>query len=173
MPETHLHGVEVARGRVRPEWIDINDHMNVAYYILVFDQGIDTLWDRIGISSEYIADSNNSTFAVESHVTWQREIAEAEPYVVTSQILAYDEKRIHQFMRMYHAEERYLSSTAEWMSLHVDLDVRRVAPWPESILDGIAAFVEEQGDEPWPAEAGRVMRVDEPVYSGADVSHER
>ena len=169
MPDLQLPGVEVARGRVRPEWIDVNNHMNVAYYILVFDQGIDALWDRIGITSEYIADNNNSTFAVESHVTWQREIAEADPYVVTSQILAYDAKRIHQFMRLYHAEQHYLSATAEWMSLHVDLDVRRVAPWPQNILEGIAAFVAEQGDQSWPEEAGRVIRVENPVYAGKDL----
>ena len=79
MPDTELHGVEVAHGFVQPEWIDINDHMNVAYYVLVFDQGIDALWDRFGITSDYVGDYNNSTFAVESHITWQREIAEAEP----------------------------------------------------------------------------------------------
>ncbi len=71
-------------------------------------------------------------------------------------------------MRLYHAEQHYLSATAEWMSLHVDLDVRRVAPWPKHVLEGIRAFVAEQGDQPWPPEAGRVMRVEEPMYSGAN-----
>ena len=170
MPDKSIHGVQVAHGRVQAEWIDINNHMNVAYYVVVFDQGIDKLWDRFGITSDYVGGYNNSTFAVESHITWQREIAEAEPYIVTSQILAYDQKRIHQFMRLYHADAGYLSATAEWMSLHVDLDVRRVAPWPDDILKRIAGFVAEQGDQPWPEEVGRVMRIEQPIFDGAAAS---
>jgi acyl-CoA thioester hydrolase len=81
-----------------PEWIDINEHMNVAYYILVFDQG-------------------------------------------------------------------YLSATAEWMNLHVDLDTRRVAPWPEEILSRIADFAAAQGEQPWPAEAGRTMHIQKPLFT--------
>ena len=38
-----MQGVEVIRGKVLPEWIDINNHMNVAYYVLAFDQGVDLL----------------------------------------------------------------------------------------------------------------------------------
>ena len=88
MAATDMLGIPLNRGEVLPEWIDINDHMNVAYYILIFDEGVDELWKRFGITGDYIERLNNSTFAVESHVTWQREIAVAEPYVVTSQILA-------------------------------------------------------------------------------------
>jgi len=160
-----MQGVEVIRGKVLPEWIDINNHMNVAYYVLAFDQGVDLLWNRFGLTDEYIRNHNSSTFAVESHVTWQREISEADPYIVTSQILAFDEKRIHQFMRMYHADEHYLVATAEWMNLHVNLDVRRVAPWPDEIRESIAKFVADQGERPWPAEAGKKMNIDKPLFT--------
>lgn len=165
MSDGEMLGIEVVRGQVLPEWIDVNDHMNVAYYVLAFDQGVDTLWDRFGLTGEYIRSRSGSTFAVESHITWQREISEADPYIVTSQVLAYDEKRIHQFMRMYHANEHYLSATAEWMNLHVDLAVRRVAPWPDEILERIASFVTEQGEQPWPVEAGKKMNIRKPLYT--------
>lgn len=160
-----MQGNEVIRGQVLPEWIDANNHMNVAYYVLAFDQGVDTLWSRFGLTEDYIKGQLGSTFAVESHITWQREIAEGDPYVVTSQILAYDEKRIHQFMRMYHANERYLAATAEWMNLHVDLKVRRVAPWPRIILERIADYVAEQGVQSWPEEAGHRMNIEKPIFS--------
>ena len=164
MSHREILGIEVVRGQVLPEWIDVNEHMNVAYCVLAFDQGVDTLWDRFGLNGEYIRSRSGSTFAVESHITWQREISEADPYVVTSQVLAYDEKRIHQFMRMYHADERYLAATAEWMNLHVDLEVRRVAPWPDEILERIASFVAEQGAQPWPEEAGKKMNIEKPLF---------
>ena len=160
----HL-GTEVLSGRVLPEWIDVNEHMNVAYYILAFDLAVDSLWERFGITSEYVNVSNSSTFAVESHITWQRELSVDQPYVITTQLLAYDEKRIHQFMRMYHAEQHYLAATAEWLNLHVDLSVRKVAPWPPEILQHIATFAEQQDICGWPPEAGKQMQVTKPLFS--------
>lgn len=166
--ENNLIGTEVVRGRVRSEWIDINDHMNVAYYVLAFDLGVDALWREFGLTDDYIREQQGSTFAVESHLTWQREISEGEPYIVTSQVLAYDTKRIHQFMRMYHGSEYYLAATAEWMNLHVDIRARRVAPWPQAVLARIAAFVEQQPAVDWPDEAGRRMHIEKPLFSVRD-----
>ena len=160
-------GVEVIRGNVLPEWIDVNDHMNVAYYVLAFDTAVDALWERFGITENHINVSQSSTFAVESHVTWQRELTLDEPYLITSQLLAYDSKRIHQFMRMYHADKHYLAATAEWMNLHVDLTERRVTPWPDAIRERIAKFAEQQDALPWPKEAGQQMAVKTPIFSAA------
>lgn len=160
-----IRGVRVAEGVVKPEWIDANDHMNVAYYVLAFDLGVDALWEQLGITAAYIENRQGSTFAVESHITYQRELVLGDPYFVTAQVLAYDEKRIHQFQRLYHAEKNYLAATGEWMNLHVDLEKRRVSPWPQSILDKLASFSCEQGDQSYPSEAGRQMRVPKPVYA--------
>ncbi len=165
MSNTEIAGLEVIRGAVLPEWIDVNNHMNVAYYVLAFDQAVDALWEQFGITNEYVNVSNSSTFAVESHITWQRELVVDAPYIITAQLLAYDDKRIHQFLRMYHAETHFLAATAEWLNLHVDLDVRRVAPWPDAIRAQIAAFADRQDNWGWPAEAGRQMNVPKPIYS--------
>ena len=158
-------GIEVVQGTVLPEWIDVNEHMNVAYYVLAFDGAVDSLWEEFGITEDYINISSSSTFAVESHITWQRELAANEPYIISSQLLAYDNKRIHQFMRMYHAEKKFLAATAEWLNLHVDLDIRKVSPWPDAILKRIAAFAARQGDWGWPPEAGKQMTLPHPIYS--------
>ncbi len=162
-------GVTVSEGVVIPDWIDVNGHMNVAYYVLIFDRAVDDLWARLGITDEYIATTRGSTFAVENHVTWQRELKEGEPYVVTSQLLAYDEKRIHQLQRMYHADEGFLAATGEWMNLHVNLDTRRVSPWPEQTLRELAALVTEQGDLPLPPEAGKKMQVKRPLFANREL----
>lgn len=159
-------GMSIASGKVLPEWIDLNGHMNVAYYVLAFDLGVDGLWQELGITSHYVETSKCSTFAVECHITYQMELREDEPFVVTSQILAYDDKRIHQFQRMYHGEANYLVATAEWMNLHVDLTSRRVTPWPDSILTVLREFSRRQGVLPAPAEAGQTMHIKKPLFVG-------
>ncbi len=168
MSAPKMTGIEVVRGKVLPEWIDVNNHMNVAYYVLAFDQAVDSLWEEFGITTDHINVTSSSTFAVESHVTWQKELSIHEPYIITSQLLAYDNKRIHTFMRMYHAEKHFLAATAEWLNLHVDLNVRKVSPWPDKIRDRIAAFADRQLDWGWPAEAGKQMHVAHPIYSAAN-----
>ncbi len=165
MDAADMLGMEVSRGTVLPEWIDINGHMNVAYYVLAFDRGIDALWERFGITDEHIQTQGSSTFAVESHLLYRRELQVNDPFIVTAQILAYDEKRIHQFQRMYHAEDGFIAATAEWMNLHVDMSTRRVAPWPVKILDAIRHIVAGQGDQPYPEDVGRAMRVAKPLFS--------
>lgn len=166
--QARLNGVSISSGKVLPEWIDINSHMNVAYYLLAFDHGVDSLWEQFCITQEYIERTGCSTFAVECHVTYQSELTEAEPFVITSQILAYDEKRIHHFQRMYHAGEKYLAATAEWMNLHVDLSTRRVKPWPRHILTALQEFTDRQGVLPTPDEAGKTMRVRNPISVGVE-----
>lgn len=158
-------GTAVSNGSVLPEWIDINGHMNVAYYVVAFDKAVDDLWAKLGITDDYIRSTAGSTFAVEGHVTWQRELTAGQPYRITSQILAYDEKRIHQFQRMYHAEENYLAATAEWMNLHVDLKTRKVSPWPEFVLRALGEFTAAQVGHSVPQEAGKRMQVVKPIYA--------
>jgi len=158
-------GTPVHSGNVQPEWIDYNGHMNVAYYVLAFDLGIDALWADFGITEEHIETQQSSTFAVESHVLYRRELKLEDPYVITSQILAFDEKRIHQFQRMYHGTAGFLAATAEWMSLHVDLQARKVAPWPKNILGGISRIALAQPDWGVPEEQGSRMHVRSPIWT--------
>jgi acyl-CoA thioester hydrolase len=158
-------GTIVCDGVVRSDWIDYNRHMNVAYYVLAFDLGVDALWNTFGITDTYISSTRGSTFGVECHVTYQKELHEGDPYIITTQVLGYDAKRIHQFQRLYHGRDGFLSATCEWMNLHVDLESRRVTPWPEDILRRIGEFAGSQVERARPAEAGRVMTIRDPVYT--------
>lgn len=160
----HRSGIDVHRGSVLPEWIDYNDHMNVAFYLLAFDHAVDKLWQRFGITEHYVASEANSTFAVEAHVTYRRELRLNDDFVVNALVLAYDEKRIHHFMRMYHADDEFLAATVEWMNLHVDLGERCVTPWPEHVLERIDNFVAEQHDAAIPEDVGRRIGVIAPLW---------
>jgi len=165
MSNNQICGVHTSDGVVKPEWIDHNGHMNVAYYLLAFDLSGDDLWEEFGITDEYVSATNNSTFAVECHISYQRELQEGERFFITSQVLAYDEKRIHFFQRMYHAEEKYLAATSEWLNLHVDLASRRVSEWPEKISQSIGQWARRQPECDYPAEAGKRMQVIKPLYA--------
>jgi len=158
-------GVEVLRGKVLPEWIDRNGHMNVASYVSAFEVAVYALWERFGMPANYPEESGNTTFAVETHTTYKRELGEGEAYIITAQVLAYDDKRVHSFLRMYDERQSCLAATIEWLGLHVAISNRRVLSWPEDVLGGIQAFVDAQGALPVPVEARRQIRLRKPGYS--------
>jgi len=149
--------LELHRDRVRPEWIDYNGHMNVAYYVLAFDYATDAFFDFLGLDKPYRDSSGNSTFAVEAHLTYQREVAEGDPLRFTTQLLGFDDKRLHFLHHMYHADEGFLAATSEWLSLHIDLQVRRVSVMPGSIKTRLAQLMDAHEGLPRPPEVGRVI----------------
>ena len=158
-------GMLVAEGHVLPEWIDINGHMNVAYYLLAFDKGVDILWNEAGITDEYIKTRKKTTFAVEAHITYKQELHEGDPYRVTAQILAIDNKRLHQFQRLYHAETGALAATGEWLNLHISLETRRACLWPDDILEAFTAIAESQGNTTIPVEMGKQIKINTPAFA--------
>jgi acyl-CoA thioester hydrolase len=152
-----LEPPELHREVIRPEWCDYNGHMNLAFYVLVFDHTTDAFWDLLGIGLDYRNRTNYSTFTVESHITYDREVLEGDEVRCTTQFLGFDDKRLHYFHRMYHAREGYLASTTEILGVHIDLGIRRVAPMPREILARLAETMESHRAFGTPEQAGRVI----------------
>jgi len=145
------------RDVVRGAWIDENGHMNMGYYVVVFDYATDAWLDFIGLSRSHKASHGVMTFSLESHVTYRRELREGDELRFTTQLLDFDEKRIHYFHRMLHAGEGYLAATNELMSLHVSQDTRRSTPMARGILDGLEEIRRVHRALPIPPQVGRVM----------------
>lgn len=145
------------RGRVKSEWIDANGHMNVGYYVVAFDQASDTIGEMLGVSWEYTRRELGMIFVLEAHVTYDRELLPDAPFRVTTHLLDHDEKRMHIFHAMYHAEEGFLAATNELAILHVDFKTRRSAPWLQETQARLAAMAEAHKNLPRPEKAGRVI----------------
>ena len=144
---------------ILPDWIDYNGHMNVAYYVLVFDHATDAFLDHIGLTDSHRAQHQSSTFAAEMHVNYLREVKEGEEVEVSTQLLGYDEKRFHYFHQMYHKDEGWLSATNEVMSLHMDMSVRKVSSMPETIMTKLAQVASSHVNLPAPENVGRKMLI--------------
>lgn len=127
-------------GGVKPEWIDRNGHMNLAYYIVVFDLGTDAIFDALDIGAAYSARSGNTLFAVETHTLYQREVARGERLRIVSHVVGGDAKRILLAHEMFKADGSR-AACFEGMNLHVDATTRRVSPFPADRQAVIAAAV--------------------------------
>jgi acyl-CoA thioester hydrolase len=141
--------------QVEPQWIDYNGHLNMAYYNVLFDRGIDQLWFELGIGPDYLKTRNGSTFTAECHVRYLREIHLGDPVRISVFLLEADDKRIHTFEELRHATEGWLSATAESMSLHVDMTARKTAPFPPDIAARIRAVAQAHSAVDRPEGVGR------------------
>jgi acyl-CoA thioester hydrolase len=143
------------RGEVLPEWIDANNHMNLAYYIVLFDCATDALFDVIGIGRQYKDSTNNGTFAVEAHNLYERELLVGERVRISTLVLGVDDKRLHFAHEMFAVVSGQRAATQELMYVHVDLAKRRVVPFPDDVRARVVAAAAAHAHLPRPDWIGR------------------
>ncbi len=151
--------VECPLRKVEAQWVDLNGHMNMAYYHLLFDESLDKLFTELGIGWDYTQSGAGSSFTAEVHVCYLDELLKDDPVRITYQLLDWDAKRIHVFGHMYHAKKGYLAATSEQMCVHVDMKTRRVAPFPQAQQEKIATLMEAHRTLPRPEQAGRIIGI--------------
>jgi acyl-CoA thioester hydrolase len=154
-----VDGIRYDGFMVAPQYIDPNGHMNVGFYSVLFDKALDLAWEVLGVGYASIESSGCSTFALETHVTYQREVHEGDPLDFTFQLLDFDAKRIHYFMTMLHARERWLAATSEAISTCVDMTTRRSTAWPEDRLARLRVLHAAHSRRPRPTQVGRVIGI--------------
>ena len=140
---------------VRPEWIDSNGHMNLAYYVVVFDLATDALYAALNIGDAYREATGFSCFTAETHTLYEREVHLGDKLRVRSWLLGADTKRVHYFHEMFHADSGERSAVQELMALHIDMGIRRVAPFPAEPYAALQKAVAEYAPASLPKGAGR------------------
>jgi acyl-CoA thioester hydrolase len=150
---------EPYRDTVAREWIDYNGHMNVAYYVLAFDRATDRLFDYLGVGEDYRRATHRSIFALEAHVTYERELREGDGFEVATQLIDADRKRLHIFHAMTRQASGELSATMEVMGLHVDMNGPRSAPLPDEVFAKVEALLAEHRELPRPPQLGRQIGI--------------
>ncbi len=88
-----------------------------------------------------------------------REVKLGDPVRVNVQIIAADDKRIHYFEELRHAEEGWVSATSENMTLHIDMNLRKVAPFPKDIYERVQAVAAAHAKAPQPDGIGRRIEI--------------
>ncbi|MGE3571467.1 MAG: acyl-CoA thioesterase [Burkholderiales bacterium] len=146
-----------ARIRVRPEWIDYNGHMNVGYYHVAFDIAAEEFFQFLGFTPEFRRRHDATTFALESHLNFLREVKEGDPLRFEARLLDHDAKRIHFYQEMFHAEGGYLAASCESLSAHVNQKARRTAPMPEELLERLGRIRQAHAALPRPWQVGHAI----------------
>jgi acyl-CoA thioester hydrolase len=144
---------------VKPEWLDYNGHMNAGYYAVAYNEAIEHLLEKIGLGEDIVRNGVGMTFALECHLTYQRELNAGDPIRITAQLLDHDKRLFHFFLRMHHAEQGFQAATYEQISLFVDFKTRRAASMPAAAMEKLKRLHEEHRTLPKPPEAGSIIAI--------------
>lgn len=143
---------------VVPEWIDYNGHMNMAFYSALFDRAGDEFYEIIGLGADYAKTRRMTSYTGEVKIRYLQELHLEQKVRVRSWIIDHDAKRFHCWQEL-HAEDGFLSATAETLALHVDMSGPKVVPFPDDIAARLDAFAETHGLPEMPEAAGKAIGI--------------
>ena len=130
--------------KIIKDWTDYNGHMNVAYYVLIFDlYGAEVLMNRFKMGEDSAKNSKKSTMVVESNITYNQEVKEGDEVDVNLLFFDHDKKRLQYKLEMIHKEKKYVTSTIETLSLYVDLNLRKVAEFEDEKIKIMDQFIKQ------------------------------
>ena len=136
--------VHLTSRKIIKDWTDYNNHMNVAYYVLIFDvYGAEVLMNKFRMGEHSAKTTKKSTMVVESHITYNQEVNEGDEVDINLTYFDHDKKRLLYKMEMIHKEKKYLASTIEILALYVDLGQRKVAEFENEKIKIMDDYIKE------------------------------
>ena len=130
--------------KIIKDWIDYNNHMNVSYYLLIFDKfGADVLNDNFKMGEHSAKTTGKSTMIVESNITYNQELKLDDEVDVNLIYFDHDKKRLQYKMEMIQKKEKYLASTIEVLALYVDLNTRKVSEFEDEKIEIMDNYIQK------------------------------
>ena len=133
--------VHIANQIIKKEWTDYNNHMNMAYYVLVFDQIWEIILEKFKMGEQSAKTTNMSTMVVETHTTYNNELKEGDEVEINLTFLDHDKKRLHFKMEMIEKSSKKIAATLEMLSLYIDLNQRKVTEFEQEKVKLMDDFI--------------------------------
>ena len=133
--------IHIANQIIKKEWTDYNNHMNMAYYVLVFDQIWEVMLEKFQMGENSAKTTKMSTMVVETHTTYNNEVKEGDEVEINLTFFDHDKKRLHFKMEMIEKSSKKLSATLESLSLYIDLKRRKVTEFENEKIKIMNEFI--------------------------------
>lgn len=147
------------RGEVLPGWADDNKHMNLAYYLVMFDAASDAIFEELEIGQDYRKIADSTCFAAETHLVYEHEMNVGDKANIVTTIIDVDSKRLHLAHEMYRDGSGTRACLQEIMFINVNLTTRRAALWTDRAFGTLRAALQAHQVLPRPAKLGRAIGI--------------
>ena len=129
--------------KIIKDWTDYNNHMNLSYYILVFDMGAEIILSKFKMGEQSAKTTKKSTMVVETHTNYKQEVKEGDEVDVCLVHFDHDKKRLHYKLEMYDKAKKSLSATTEVLTQNIDLNQRKVAEFEQEKVKIMDEFIDQ------------------------------
>ncbi|GAB4064043.1 thioesterase family protein [Ancylobacter sonchi] len=131
---------DIRHTSVDPAWVDLYGHMNMAYYVKIFDDACHDMLSAYGLGAAYTQAHGFGLFTVDARIAYRREVTAGAPLEIRLRIVKADAKRLWTSLEMRHTEQDYLAATLEQLAINVSLATRKAAPFPAHLDDILVPY---------------------------------
>ena len=127
---------------------DVNGHLNVRHYTGIASEGLDESLVELGIPQNWPV-LGHACFSAEHHLTYLAELRTGDRMSTRVRLLGRSERAAHVLVYLLDESHQRLSYVMEEVFLHIDMETRRTAPWPDDVADALDRRIAEHAALPW------------------------
>ena len=135
---------------------DINGHLNVRHYIGIASEGLDESLVESGIPKGWPA-RGHACFSAEHHLTYLAELRTGDRMSTRVRLLGRSERAAHVLVYLLDESRKRLSYVMEEVFLHIDMETRRTAPWPDDVAAALDERIARDAALPWEPDVSGCM----------------
>ena len=135
--------VHVTNQIIKKEWTDYNEHLNMAYYVLIFDKCWEVMLEKFKMGEHSAKTTKKSTMVVETHTTYNNEVKQGDEVEIVLTFFDHDKKRLHLKCEMIEKKTKKLAATTESLSLYIDLEKRKVTEFEKDKIVIMDNFIKQ------------------------------
>lgn len=147
----------VYRLTIPDRYRDKMGHMNMRYYLEVYDDAGDALFESIGLTPAFYRANGSGGFDLEHHIHYLNEVHIGDTVGVYARLLSRSAKRLYYMLFMVNESRRAVASVFECVNSYADLAVRKTAPYPETVAAALDDLLAAHRQLAWAAPVCGVM----------------
>ena len=136
---------------IPPEWEDRNGHVNVQFYLALYELGGWVVLEEIGVDEDWFSRHQVSQFDLEHHLNYRAELKVGDQVSTYSRVLGRTEKRFHGMYFLVNETSGRLAATLEYITASVDMNTRRTTPFREELASGLDQLIDKHRALGWTA----------------------
>lgn len=151
--------LSVLRLKVKPEWVDYNNHLNDGYYVVIFSLASDAFQDWICMSDAERRATKTTIYTLEAHVNYLREVKQGEEVEIRTQLIGFDQKRYQLYHTMHTARlGDEIAAAGEFMLANIDASGEpKTAPFRPEVAARLTEIMATHQALPLPRYSGRAI----------------
>lgn len=142
---------ELASQMISQRWEDQNGHINVSFYMAMYNESGWPMLDLIGVDEPYFTKRQMGLVDLDNHIRYLKELHVGDRVTAYGRFFGQDEKRMHGMVFIVNDSTNMLASTIEFLSISMDLRKRKPVAIPDDVAARLGTIIEAHQKLNWTA----------------------